>query len=497
MAGVLEIPRFGGLDLRNDSQEIGAAAAIDMLNVDADKLLGGKCATRWGLSQADVSGGSGSYFIAYPVAGSLYLFRWSGSSVNLDKMSTAGAITGVGFGSGAGTVFMTPNSVASLGTPTTATTFFVIRDGAGTGVTLRKTDGSTVSSSVGKPAFVAVTPWDDRLVQAGFIAAADSPTGANGSLSTVFFSDAGAPETFAADNFVHLRPGDEVITGMVAWRNLLMVFKSSHLFTFWGTSTDGDGEPVFDYDHVTLPSRTISWPVVGTDGVYFMTDDGVYRTTGRDAVKVSEAIDGIFNQNASTSLAMNLSSQALLHWADEKLFVSYTTQAATSRVLVFDPRSGIWALWGFPAYPASIVEWPASTWAFPTGKAQVYVAQSNSHIYRLSSSATDDYGTAISSSYQTGFFDGGSGASEKLVREWLLDGSGTVTIKTAVNDGSLGTGQSVTLGTAPAIARGRDRRSVRGRNFSLQFSATSGAWSVSRAFGNVTGQRAVGLSSSS
>jgi hypothetical protein len=121
---------------------------------------------------------------------------------------------------------------------------------------------------------------------------------------------------------------------------------------------------------------------------------------------------------------------------------------------------------------------------------------SSNVVYQLDGTSTTDAGAAMSARWRSGFWNPGQPGAESVVREWIIDGSGTVSLKTAVNDGiTLGSAASVSLGTAPAVAQGRDRRSVRGRNVSLEISGTA-PWSVSRMIANLRGQRNAGLKAS-
>jgi hypothetical protein len=178
-------------------------------------------------------------------------------------------------GSPSAAMSSTVTSVAEFGTGTTS--YLYLAQGYGASV-FRATLAPTFSTPAGMPnaQFLAVQPSDNRLVAA--YTSADPA-------SRVKFSDPGDAETWGANNYVDLTPNDgEVITGMVAWRDQLFVFKQNQFFVFYGNSTDGSGNPVFNYRTVDTGVGAVngrfSTCVAAPDGVYFMSARGVYRTTG-------------------------------------------------------------------------------------------------------------------------------------------------------------------------------------------------------------------------
>lgn len=489
------IDRFGGLDLRDDPQEVQGSAAIDMLNVDIDHL--GRIRSRSGIFQFSVDAAAAYTFLSafrHGTAASNYLlgFRESGGTLNLDKINSGGTITNVGSWA-VGSVAQGPvSSVVEIGTPTTTTVYVA------TGAQVRKFDGTSLSTGAGNPGYVAVTPTDNRLVQGNYSAAGNSPTGANGSPSTVFFSDAGDPDTYSANNFVSLHPGDgEQITGIFSWANYVFVFKETKLFVFYGTSTDSSGEPVFNYRLVTGLRGNLtsaSGCVVAAaapEGLYFVTSRGVFLTTGGPPQAVSDAIDPVFQPSDQVTSAIYqgplYGNTPKMTYADGRLFLSFGFDV--DNTLVYDTLRREWLLWSMSA--AMFVPFNfggSATLVYTQGSGAVGTA-----VGYLAPDVATDFSEAMASRYRTGFLDLGTAGSEKRVREWLLDGSGSVSVATAVNDtAALGADATVTLGTAPAVGQGRDRRAVRGRNFSVNVSADSGAWSLSRLTGNVANQRPAG-----
>jgi hypothetical protein len=111
------------------------------------------------------------------------------------------------------------------------------------------------------------------------------------------FSDEGAPNTWGANNYVDLTPGDgEQIMGLAVWREALFVFKESRFFVFYGTSSDSTGNPDFLFNSIeaTVGPSSSKAIAVGRDGVYFLNQRGIYRTTGNTPELVSELLDPFF-----------------------------------------------------------------------------------------------------------------------------------------------------------------------------------------------------------
>jgi hypothetical protein len=337
---------------------------------------------------------------------------------------------------------------------------------------------------------VAVTPWDQRLV--------NGPIG--GGSTELLFSDPGDPSVWGTNNFIDLNEGAGGITAIVVWRDLLFVFKQSRYFVFYSTGLATDGSPIFNYRTVAAQVGTYGYraAVAAPDGVYFMHSSGVYRTTGGPPEKVSRPIDPIFMANLPapyfTGGRVNQSqtylANAHMGYANGQVYCAYTATGDTvnKQALVYNVAAGAWSYWSTQI--VAMCTWASATY----GEALMFANPSSTYrIQLISGASTTDNGTSIAASYRWGFWNPGQPSAESVVREWLLDGAGTVNVKTAVNDTStLGSSASVTLGTAPAIVQGRDRRAVRGRNVSAEISGTA-PWTVSRVTANLRGQRNAGL----
>jgi hypothetical protein len=462
---------YGGLDLVSSPDN---SRCIDMLNVDLD--VRGAVRARDGYatfitdtsalnSQPDslftfvTSGGTKRLLVGH--TNHVAAFDINGATVTAGVLASAG-----------------PHFFTRFGGPTAEAVYI----GNGTdGIQKFTIDAfsspGTLSGQTGK--FVAITPTSNRLV-----VARESGTTAGNNVSSVNFSDAGAPETFTATNFVDLDPGDgEAIMGLVSWGNNLFAFKETKFYVFTHETVDTTGEPIFNYRKVDtgiglVASRGLC---AARDGVYFVSRTGVYRTTGGPPELVSRVIDPLFIGGASSFYQGSRISQASISGAamafhSERLYLAVPTGSSTTndRTLVYDPRYGEWLVWniaaaGFATFRIT-EDQPELLFSYATG---------DNYVARHSSSYTTDAGSAIVSRCRTGFYDLGV-QKEKRLRAINLWGTGAVDFKVSNDFGSLGDATSATLGTAPAVDRSQFTKGQSGTLFSHQFSASSGAWTAHR-----------------
>lgn len=464
------ITKFGGLNLSADAANVGLERAIVATNVELAADLS-YVKTRGGMSPvaAGTLSGDGQAFGIMPRSvpfGSFDILaltaNTAGTSVFLDSYVPGGSVTALG--NWATTAADKRAEMVLHGTPLLTNAYIAVR-----GQLLRKlTEANVLSTVAGKPKFLGVTPVSNRLVQAYFTGATDAPSGANGSTSTVYFSDPGLPETWTTNNFVQLSPGDgETITAVVSWREQLFVFKQTKMFIFSGEGTDSTGQPVFDFRSVKLAgkigvgsSNLSSSAAAGIDGVYYVSSEGVFRTTGGPPVMISSALTSEFESNAIAGIFAGIAVVG-----QRVYLLNYTS------TYVFDERHGQWVLW-----TVSTTAPPAEIESAPTVPRQHYFVRTGTRdISRLVSTFTTDAGTAIASSYQSGLSDMGL-AAPKVVRQAQLWGTGTVSYAMGVDYAAVDTASSLVLGTAPTADDQYDRIARRGTLFSYKVSATSGAW---------------------
>jgi hypothetical protein len=250
----VSVEKFGGLNLVSDPAEIGWGGAIDLLNVDL--FVPGQLSTRPGSETWATPGVGDSYntLISWYPGPSAFGFDFYvvGGTTKAYVLDSAGGLqlaSGAFTGSG-GAVQQIDNGVA-IGTPSSRRVYVTGYDANSAGCIPQHYNGAawTTPGTLPKARLLGVTPLDNRLIGAN-TSATGGPGGATSSESHVWFSDPGAPDTWGANNFVQLTPGDgEPITAIATWRDLVFVFKRSKFFVFYGTSIDAERQPDLQLPH--------------------------------------------------------------------------------------------------------------------------------------------------------------------------------------------------------------------------------------------------------
>ena len=462
--------RFGGLNLVQDPQEAGAEQAISCLNVILDR--NGRVRTRDGYDVVYDSNLAANPFGIHPVSytDDTVLVALAANKVRAVDLSAGTSSAEVNLGS-------TSSSFASAGSAVYFTD--------GTTTQVRKFSAGAFSSPAGLASyegnFLAVQPLDDRLV----IADANNT-------SRLWFSDAATPETITysagppeTGNFVELTPGDgEQITGMEVFGTDLYVFKQTKFFVFYGNSTDGTGGSVFNYRMVDTGvgcngGQSLKLTATHETGVYFVGQNGVYRTVGGPPVKVSGVIDPVFTgMNLpipvpfSSVLPAPLGSFYRLDAARGCLYLFGVRAASTTPYqFVMDLQTGVWTAHDLAA--VSMLDGGLA--ANPGSIVLGVLAGTDGAVALHNDSFTDDDGAAISWHHQSGFYDLGTGNTKRIgpVHLW---GSGTPTVSVFKDHGTADANAgSVTLGVSPAIERGQHSKTYQGRLFSHRLSGTGPA----------------------
>jgi hypothetical protein len=418
---------FGlGLNLRDKVDAVRMGEAIDALNVEFSER--GAIGQRDGyaaFTESTLTNRVQSLHVHTRAGGTPQLL--AGCGTRLEALDSDGAVassqTGLTDGIWDFARFGTPNSEMSY---------------AGQGLsTLKRWDGSAWTSvaSTPKAGALAVMATSNRLVAGRFLSTTGGPTGGAGtsSPSHVYFSNAGLSETWSTNDFLQLTPGDgEAVQAVIEWRELVFIFKESKFFVVYGESVDAGGDPIFDYRPVDTGVGLASPRAVcvSEQGVFFMDHTGVYVTSGGEPTKVSSAIDPIFKGGASSFYLggdldqPDVTNCAMTHH-DNRLYLSFPTDSANDRTLVFDPLQDWWSLWDIPA--SCLISSHSSTAFSPSSTPELFFgyASGDNHIGRLSSAYTNDDGEAITSRWRSGWFDYDNPVV-KTIRESKMWGSGIV-----------------------------------------------------------------------
>lgn len=500
----------GGLNLRDSYEQMEPHQAYDLLNVVFDNKGGVKSRPGYAAFTAAGTNRYDSMSAFYTTGGIKHLVCGAGN--RLEVFDTSGAAVA---SSTSTAPTASPHYFTRFGGPTKT----VVYAANGTD-NLRTWDGTTwaVPTFTGltdspKGKFVAVTPWDNRLVNAR----RSGSVGGNNP-STVFFSDPSVPDTWGANNWVDVAPGDgEQIMGMCAYDNYLIVFKESHFFVFYGTTLDSDGNPEFNYRAVEA-GVGLAAPnalCVAPDGVYFLADNGIYKTNGGLPMLVSGLIDSLFTGNVPPlygGYPINTSSigKATMAYHNLQVFLAIPTGSATANntILMYDLRNESWSVWNVPA--AAMCQFEVSG-SLPD--LMFAYASGDKKIGRVSSNYLTDAGANIESRIKVAFSDLGED-NHKTIRESKVWGTGTVRFGIADDFGTAENLKTVIFGSkTDRWADGSDasdtwgdgtsstdlwvnavgtharlvRTSVRGTYLSIELysesvtgSAVSPAWSVNR-----------------
>lgn len=495
----IQVPGFGGgLNLRDDIDVVDPSQAIDALNVTYTTT--GAVRQRDGynnLTTSALTNAGATCIPYYQTAANPQLVVGCGTRVEAVAMD--GSVT-------SDTVLTSGTwGFARFGAPDTERIYF----GQGSTV-LRRLTNTTFASVASTPeaGALAVMPKSNRLVAGRFASGNTNggPTGVAGtsSPSHVYFSGAGLPETWAATDYILLTPGDgESVQAIVAWRDYVFIFKESRFAVLTGESTDAGGDPVFDYYLVDVGVGALGPKAVvaGTDGVYFASRQGIYRTTGLEPERVSDLVAPIFDSSSEVSdffgggvMLQSQAANTALWWHNDRLYVGYTTTGtANNYTLEYDPSYGWWSLHDLPAAAGASIRRSSTP-------ELVFADTTNKHVYYSNASQTSDDGTAITSRWRSGWTDFDSPLN-KTVRRSEVWGQGVVRCGLS-QDFELGTGTLETLdfidpssstwgGTtwggstwaSPAQLIGQHRReSRRGTAFSLSFfnNTLNQTWSVHR-----------------
>lgn len=413
----------GGLNLIDGSDVVRPDQAVDAMNVTF--MPAGGVRQRDGYQQfsaSELTNQPDSLAPHYESDGTRQLVVGNGN--RLDVLNTAGtSIANVA-------PTASPHSFVRFAAPGSEHT--LIANGTDT---VRRWDGAAFSTPAytgttptGK--FLAVTATDNRLVNARTVANPDR----------VLFSDEGLPTTFGANNYFDVLPGNgEPITALVAWNDYVFAFKRSGFSYYYGTSTNSVGEPEFNFRHIAGVG-SVGAACAAPEGVYFLSPNGVYRTTGRRPELVSQALDPLFRGGTGVfylggEAATSALEGARLWWTQGRLYLAFATSVLNDRLAVFSPLHGWWTLYDIPA--AAMTSFRISSreelvFAYATGANHVgrYFEGSDFAADALTTGGTG--GTAISSRWRQGWVDYDS-QDQKMIRQTKLWGEGTASFGLAAD----------------------------------------------------------------
>lgn len=480
---------FGGLDLSKPLDELGSDTAASVLDMDWDRA--GNPRSRDGCEKFMGAGGGEPYGP---------LFVHSPTRLLTRRGTTLAAISdGKEEVATEATESAKHVSFTRFGTPTASYTYIADRvstllryDGTNftsPKITIKTWTGTEFEESKEKAAPVGhfVASWrnaGNRLVVAG-TSNEGGPGGEKSSDSHVWFSEAADPDTFETTAYAQLTPGDgESIRGMVEWNGQIFVFKQTKLFVFYGQTTDENGVPEFNFRVIDLGSEVIEplgngneIAATGEDGVFFLTDEGVWVTTGQAPSLVSDALSPLADFRPIVGPAADVLGE--VRWPHamgiatfgEKLIIPTADPEAPSEPgdlsFVYDIKYNRWTVWKTSLWSAA--EWKAGSESL---ERLLYVSYSaDNQIYRFTRTASTDPLVTMEPHWQSGFYSF-ENPDETIITRLKAFGEGTASIATAKDFGSVGTAKELAFGES--VGEVQLELAQRGTHFSHRISGTEG-----------------------
>jgi hypothetical protein len=309
--------------------------------------------------------------------------------------------------------------------------------------TLRKWNGSEWTAPTASvdgegakamPKAGSICVWPEagnRLVATRFSTTTGGPGGATSSPSHVWFSDFGDPESWHTkepeENQVQLFPGNgEAIQAAIAWKEFVFVFKETCFFVFYSSGSAGEGTPTFNFRPIEAGVGMVSPRAVCAHhtGVYFMSRQGVYRTTGQEPELVSSLVEPIWTGDVSPFFTGGTISQSAITECamgvdhEDRIRLTYSTGTET-RGLIYDPQFSWWSLDSIPASCYAVFR--------PENKSELVFGYSigEKFVGRHHAGLTSDEGAAIEGFWRSGWFDLGN-PDVKTIRSSKIWGMGVV-----------------------------------------------------------------------
>jgi len=299
-----------------------------------------------------------------------------------------------------------------------------------------KWDGTTATalSSLKKAKFLIV--HKDRLF---YVATTANP-------NTVYFSDAGTPETIGSDNYfiVYTTDGD-ILTGVVSLYGALWLFKNNSAHQLLGATEDDfkmNSNLINAYPKTGCVSQRSIAHVLG--GVIFLGDDlkqgfGVYHLDGVRLREISQNVSDFLKEIARTNR-----DNAVGVWdgAHYRLAFPVGSETNPSCQLIYHFASGGWTEFTY-----------GMNCLCATRDGSLYGGGSDGHIYKLDTGTSDD-GDSIQLRVKTKVFDFNAPHLLKSLRRAAIefsDVSGEVTINTIMDRAVVSWGKRVNPDTVGGV----------------------------------------------
>lgn len=339
----------GGLNLRADQLKVEEGQSPWMLNMDVDPSFGARsrrgwvdwqtvAATSWNpraLYSHVLGDGSEWQFVSNTIGlnGELWASDDGGAFVKAPGVVASAVPHGADFAPWGSDLYVACGT-ANVGQEWSDGTWTALTDAA-----------SNWSNDYTAPVGGQMPKADFVAIHDGYLWVASTLEGGNQHPHRLRFSHPNDPDSWALLDFIDFPEGGGPITGIVPYRDHLLVFFPSAVWALYGSNPD-----TFAKANVTKTVGASNRQCLtrSESNVYFVSwPDGVYSIGPDSVTEVSESLrpsfktGGDFNQDASLQW---------LGWANQKLYwsVPYNENGAptsATSVFVLDPSLGAWMLW--------------------------------------------------------------------------------------------------------------------------------------------------------
>lgn len=245
---------------------------------------------------------------------------------------------------------------------------------------LYRFNGSTFTAVANSPKcrYIAECGWAERMMAVGFDAGAtNGPNASPVDGSTVYVSDVSEPESWTTDYSTEIDPGKYGdVTAIASYNSQTFVFKERAFYVFYGESDSGGAVELLFNARTGVgciaPGYAIATPV----GVFFLGADGIYLTTGGTAVRVSDAVGGLFSgimpswspydrflPQPDTEAQKTATANGRVYFA-----LDAATGSDTCRhILSYDWETKAWGYYEYNALSIDAIVWPGLSYPLMIG----------------------------------------------------------------------------------------------------------------------------------
>jgi hypothetical protein len=223
-------------------------------------------------------------------------------------------------------------------TPTSLFSMMVCRD-SGPGCIIND-QGYPQAFIAAMPAGTMMTTFKDRIFLINTLAT-------NGDENKLYYSDESAYGTWGANSYNRIGTSNgDYLVSMIVFNDTLILFKSRSIWVLVADTASPAGWTYRNL-HPTLGCVGRGTPTVISGMIYFLANDGCYRTDGTSFERISRPIETLF-QLESAQPSLTLGREAI-YYDDKYLINSY---AGTTSMYLYDTKHEGWTSWTMSFAPA-------------------------------------------------------------------------------------------------------------------------------------------------